>query len=486
MNTIESYCPAVLCNPELSYPKFPYDPPEHYPEFKFKSHINSSNKLYPAIRNLLSNLMLDKEHETTREWNPFGDFIKPEMSVIIKPNWVLNYNPIDISIESLITHSSLIRTMIDYILIALNYKGKITIADAPLQMCDFDNLIHKNRTSDLVNLYQSKFPEVIFSIVDFRKTIFKGGRSKVLFKSEQSSREGDPQGYTLVDLNKASLLCDLDDRSDRFRVTCYDHNLLYQHHNREKHEYLVANSFLQADAIINLPKMKTHKKAGLTGALKNLVGINGHKEYLPHHIIGSFVEGGDQYLYPSRIKKIYNKMYDKYWSSHNSSKFEGIKLALLSKAIRTCASDDNLEGSWFGNKTIPRTTVDLNNIAYYYDTINKKLTDKIQRPAFHLLDGIVAGEGSGPLKPEARNVGVLIGGFNPVMVDSAMAKLMGYNPIRINTLLYAQFHLKSKLLKSIPYNNFDNIIFENKFCSHNVLSNLKFKKPKFWEQSDSV
>ena len=32
----------------------------------------------------------------------------------------------------------------------------------------------------------------------------------------------------------------------------------------------------------SLPKLKTHKKAGITCALKNLIGINGNKEYLPH------------------------------------------------------------------------------------------------------------------------------------------------------------------------------------------------------------
>jgi uncharacterized protein (DUF362 family) len=30
---------------------------------------------------------------------------------------------------------------------------------------------------------------------------------------------------------------------------------------------------LQADVFINLPKPKTHKRAGITGAMKNLVGI---------------------------------------------------------------------------------------------------------------------------------------------------------------------------------------------------------------------
>ena len=52
---------------------------------------------------------------------------------------------------------------------------------------------------------------------------------------------------------------------------------------RGRHRYLVARELIEADVVFNVPKLKTHKKAGVTGALKNLVGINGHKAYLPHH-----------------------------------------------------------------------------------------------------------------------------------------------------------------------------------------------------------
>lgn len=485
MLSIQPYHPAVIADSNISYPSFPYDPPQKYPELPDDTNTDSTNKLYTAVREILINLKLDEENYNTPGWNPFKEFIKPNQSILIKPNWVLDYNPIDESIDSLITHSSIIRTVIDYILKALNYAGQITIADAPLQMCDFDSMLKKNRCKDLIDLYASKFLNVSFTIIDMRKTVLKRSQSKIMLKSNQDSKEGDPKGYTLVDLAGESLLKDIDDRYERFRVTCYDHNLLHKHHNREKHEYLISNSILEADAIINLPKMKCHKKAGLTGALKNLIGINGHKEYLPHHINGSFVEGGDQYIYPSFFKKTYNNLYDKYWSSEIcSGKFTAITIALISKAIRTFAIDDNLEGSWFGNETIPRTTIDLNHIAYYYDIQNKTLCDKQQRPAFHLLDGIVAGEGNGPLKPQARKVGVLIGGFNPVMVDSAMASMLGYNPSLIKTLSYAFSHTKSRLVRTISYKDFDQIIFENKLTSFDSLPDFKFKKPKFWEQSE--
>lgn len=224
--------------------------------------------------------------------------------------------------------------------------------------------------------------------------------------------------------------------------------------------------------------MKCHKKAGFTGALKNLVGINGHKEYLPHHINGSPDDGGDQYLKPSRLKNIYNRWYDRYWSQNgNSSNIDGVLLELLSKSIRLTFRDKNLEGGWYGNRTIPRTTIDLNHIAYFYNGNTGQLEENPVRKSFHLLDGIIAGEGDGPLRPESKEAGVLIGGFNPVTVDKAMATMIGYDTAQNNTLLCGLDHEKS-LLKT---NDRRNIFLNGDLIEYDHLENLNFRKPKFWE-----
>ena len=52
---------------------------------------------------------------------------------------------------------------------------------------------------------------------------------------------------------------------------------------------------MDADVFINIPKLKSHKKVGLTCALKNLVGINANKNWLPHHTEGTPDKGGDQF-----------------------------------------------------------------------------------------------------------------------------------------------------------------------------------------------
>ncbi len=48
-----------------------------------------------------------------------------------------------------------------------------------------------------------------------------------------------------------------------------------------------------------------------------------------------------------------------------------------------------------------------------------------------LVDGIVAGEGNGPLNCDPVHADVLIFGTNPASVDAACAVLMGFDPEKI-------------------------------------------------------
>ena len=61
------------------------------------------------------------------------------------------------------------------------------------------------------------------------------------------------------------------------------------------HQYLLCREAFDADVVISLPKLKMHSKAGLTGALKNLVGLNGNKDFLPHYRFGGSAKNGDCY-----------------------------------------------------------------------------------------------------------------------------------------------------------------------------------------------
>ena len=43
------------------------------------------------------------------------------------------------------------------------------------------------------------------------------------------------------------------------------------------------------------------------------------------------------------------------------------------------------------------------------------------------IDGIIAGQGNGPEAPDPIHTGVLIAGANPLAVDAAAAKMMGFD-----------------------------------------------------------
>jgi uncharacterized protein (DUF362 family) len=480
---------AVEANSQAAvYPQYPYVPTSPHPELKQVATAGPPNRVFDLVRQALIDLRLDVDRQDTAVWNPLGAFIRPGQKILLKPNWVRHSNPIDPSIDSLVTNTSVIRAVLEYVLIALQGRGTVILADAPLQSCDFEKLVTINRARELLDRLRREHPGVTFRLIDLRKTVFKERTLKEALRGDefQTTGAGADNGYTLVKLDGQSLLTDLDDRFDRFRVTHYDHTLMRQHHNQEVNEYLVGNSLLEADVVINLPKMKTHVKAGITGALKNLIGINGHKEFLPHHIDHSLLEGGDQYIFPSRLKRAYNRLYDRYWSGHSRQNrwvnaWQKLQLKVYGRLSRLFDHDELFDGGWFGNETIPRTTIDLNHILYFYNYTTGRLEDQPRRTVFHLIDGVVAGEKDGPLQPTARPTGTIIAGFNPLLVDLTMAQLIGYQPVRIKTIFYGFYHKKSRLWNTVPDRPERlSVVYNGETRPVDCLPNLGFALPAYW------
>ena len=50
----------------------------------------------------------------------------------------------------------------------------------------------------------------------------------------------------------------------RFRGADYDPGPTTEHHSGGRNAYLLSETVLSADLIVNLPKLKTHKKTGVT------------------------------------------------------------------------------------------------------------------------------------------------------------------------------------------------------------------------------
>ncbi len=478
---------VYIIQKNIKYPlKAPYNPTNNFPEYPFgDKELDSSNLFYKELRELLYEMALDRKNFGKPSWNPFKELIKPGDMVVLKPNMVMHKSGLSqFSTDCLITHGSIIRAILDYVYIALKGKGKIIIADAPLQKCDFSKVIIENGTKSMVDFYKKHGIKI--ELIDFRKEraiTDSTGRIKGIEKLN-----GDPRGYTVVDLGKDSLLYDIIDDYEKFRVTNYNPNLMKEHHNSEKNEYLIPNTILEADVIINLPKPKTHRKAGITGAMKNLVGINGSKDWLPHHRRGSKFDGGDEYLNHNLFKEI------------NVSLQERIDLSVIeNKKMRACiirniqkvnsifrklsTKDKYLEGSWWGNDTVWRMVCDLNRIIIYAD---KKgfMQQTSQRKYIAFLDMIISGEGEGPLSPSPKYSGILMSGFNPLIIDTVMATIMGFDFKKIPNI-YKAYSIKEYPISNYNYKDIkiisNNKAWSKKITDINFDDTLKYKPSLGWK-----
>lgn len=434
---------AILKNEGLDYCRdAPFHPPEKYPEYPFED-VSPGNDTYAAVRQLLFTMGMDPEHYGTPSWNPLGTLIRPGDHVFLKPNLVGHNNPVG-GIECLITQGSVIRPLLDYVYIALQGEGKITIGDSPQMETDFDAVVRATGI-DWMARYYEEHAKLKVGIVDIRKV--QGHVRKI---GGVASREliGDPMGYRVVDLKEDSEHQDIIGDCGKFRVADYHKNEVSKHHNSEKNEYCISGSILDADVIINIPKMKTHAKSGLTCALKNLIGINGYKDWLPHHRTGSAEEGGDEYIRKDFRKGLVVRLRDDMASTNNMLLILPMRAAnialILSKMVKPF-NDPCIVGSWHGNDTLPRTIVDLNKILMYADR-DGKMHDMPQRRMFILVDGIVAGEKEGPMTPAAHHCGVLFCGHNPVEVDAVCSEIMGFDYRKIPVFRYALFPRRYRLL----------------------------------------
>ena len=107
-----------------------------------------------------------------------------------------------------------------------------------------------------------------------------------------------------MNLDSRSMFAEIEHLCHLLYGSEYDTSEICRHHTGGVHEYLISRTILEADCVINLPKLKTHKKTGITVCLKNLVGINGNKNWLPHHRVGTPAQGGDQFAEDGLIHRV--------------------------------------------------------------------------------------------------------------------------------------------------------------------------------------
>lgn len=422
---------VVIQRDDAFYPD-DWNPSCEYPEYLFPKSISQGvNSVYSMVRECLRDLGLDAEHYGTRLWNPLGDLVAPGKTIVIKPNWVLHVNKgvsnNKAGMECLVTHPSVIRAICDYCLIALKGEGKIVIGDAPVQDCDLDCLFERMGYDRILSFYRGQGVEII-SIEDFRAYRTHMNKFKVI--------DGKVDNAEGVEIDLGELSAQRSDLGGHYvQVANYDRRETTSFHSNGRHIYSVSRPALEADLIISLPKPKSHRFAGMTGAMKNLVGIACKKETLPHRTSGDLLSGGDSYCSKSLLKDLADfglnrKTYLEHEGKTIRATLTWLWTGFACLLAKKLAPDPYLLGSWYGNDTIWRTIVDLVFIMTFADTCGD-ICEMPQRRFLTIADGIVAGEGAGPLRPTPKKLGALVAGLDFAQVDAVICKMMGFPAGRI-------------------------------------------------------
>lgn len=353
--------------------------------------------------------------------------IRPGDRVVLKPNFIResHTNRPD-EWEQIITHGTVIAAVAEQVAAALEGRGTITIADAPQTDSDFDLICQRAELPAL----RKRFSNLKFEILDLRREAWRTERGVIV---ERRKLPEDPRGYTLVDLAGKSCFAN---KSGRFYGADYDTAFTAKHHSNGRHEYLLSRSVMDADVFINLPKLKTHKKVGVTLSLKNLVGINGDKNYLPHFCIGTPDEGGDEFPSSDAKTKVQSKLISAFKSAAKRTGKATQWWGPVAKRIGSRVFGDSgsvvRSGNWHGNDTTWRMVLDLNRALFEFDGAGNPRMKPLRY--LSIVDGIVAGDGNGPMEADVKPCGVLIAGMSPVAVDLVCAQLMGFDWRKIPTI----------------------------------------------------
>ena len=351
--------------------------------------------------------------------------VRPGDWVAIKPNLVREENyarPGEW--VSVITSGDLIRQTCDYVGERLGGRGKITICDAPQTDSSFAK-ISALLNLDAIARDTSKRHGIAVEVVDLRNEEWTTRDGVVV---ERKKLSGDPRGVICFNLGRDSFFFGCSGEG-RYYGADYDSRVVNTHHHGEVQEYLICATPIAADVFINMPKLKTHKKSGVTLSLKNLVGINADKNWLPHHTEGSPRDGGDQF--PDMTVRRHAEQRAVALARTLALRVPGIGSYMarkLRRAGRVAFGDKNVirSGNWHGNDTTWRMVLDLNR-CLMYGSADGSLRRESPKRYYSLVEGRVGMEGAGPMAGDPVESDVVIGGTDPVAVDMVAARVMGFD-----------------------------------------------------------
>lgn len=420
-----------------------YSPDQHYPEYPFAHLSPKPNPVYRMVRELFWEMRLDLPHYGTADWNPLGEWIRRGQTVFALVNFVTEQRPIQsrANFEAMVTHPSVIRAVLDYIIIATGDPTLVNFGNAPVQSARMDKVASQTGAVCLREFYLRHAGREL------------GPRDLRLYISQvsalgtrASARILDLEEEVTFDLGAHSLLDTLPERAfAEFRIEDYGSDATGIFHRTGRHLYKVHRDVVNSNVIFHVAKLKTHGKVAITGALKGAVGAVSRKECLAHHRHGSAQHGNDEFRRFTALTRLYAAVGNRVTATcPNSLRVLHVTLGRVLDLI--CRID--IRGSWHGNDTAWRMALDINKCLMYGQR-DGSISAVPVRKICCLLDGIVSGEGDGPLHVGSRRDGVLVLSSDPCFADLGAALLMGFDPGRM-PLIREAFHPGDLPLSSAP------------------------------------
>jgi uncharacterized protein (DUF362 family) len=473
---------SVIHDNQICYPdgKEFFSPSEHYPEYPFAHTASRPNLVYQAVRNCLAQAGLDRSNYGKPSWNPLRYVISEGSSVFILCNFVYHKRPHEPMGDffAKCTHGSVLRAILDYVLLAVGRKGTVRFGNAPIQSCDWERVLEETGASRVLDFYKI-FGRNVIEACDLRSYIVKRG----LFGGITPFDKKGVQGEVKIDLGKDSLLEELytSTEAPKFRILDYDPRLTNLYHEQSKHVYVLNKKILEADIIVSIPKLKTHEKVGATLGIKSAVGGIAHKHCLAHFRLGSPCRGGDEYQNGQFMNWLESKL-NEFTSRRKHSTFSNYLrtvIFFLNKFILYFLGG-NVGGGWVGNDTTWRMSMDIARILKYSDKTGA-LCDNERRKIIGFIDGIISGEGRGPLAPTAKPYGYLSYSDDIVSGDYVAACFMGLNPEEL-PIIQRAFSLPTYSLTNVNIADIEaivnGVVYDQKRLTS--LGITPFKLPAGW------
>jgi hypothetical protein len=424
------------------------------------------NNVFTAVELALKDSGLDAKRSESPEWNPFGVLVGRGGKVFVLCNFVYHRRKGREKRQDFLakcTHASVLLPALIYACKAVGPDGSVKFGNAPVQGANWSSLIKETGTEDLLDLLKARNIKPMPEAIDLR-----------------SNENESETSYKIVDLDDNSLLEGAGGNRE-YRVLQYDGAVTANYHLNGSHKYIINKEVLESDLIISVPKLKTHMKVGITCAIKGCVGAISRKECLAHHRRGTPREGGDEFERHSIIGNIIRWLGEWAWKPNGSGiRYAGRWGQRALGFIARYTTGTVTGGNWPGNDTCWRMAVDVARCLRYCDK-EGNLTDTQQREHWIVVDGIVGGEGEGPLSPTAKSSRCIIVAQEPFAADIAAASVMGFDPQKIPLLMGAQ-NLKQYPLTSLNqkdiYMTIDGRIRPPDDI--NEIINMRFRAPKTW------